>query len=108
MKDQDKVGVVFVNTVVGRGLLNNVANLTFSTYNFSPAEDGIEADPVISCRLRMDIQCLRQLHESTGELLATLENKIPAALETSGVAPVVEDEEVVPTKRAKENRTKVN
>lgn len=108
MNDQNKVNVTFVNTVVGRGILNNVVNLTFSTYNFSPAPDGIDADPVISCRLRMDIQCLRQLHDSTGELLAALDAKPsqPATPEPAGIA--LADETTTPVKRTKESRAKAN
>ena len=32
-------------------------------------------DPVISARLRMDIPCARQLHQSLGELLDAIDNK---------------------------------
>ena len=36
MRDSDSVGVTFVNTVIGRGTLNEVINLAFSTFNFTP------------------------------------------------------------------------
>lgn len=94
MKTQDEVNVVFVNTVLARGILNGVVNLSFSTFNFSPnGADGIDADPVVSCRLRMDRVCLKQLHEVTGTLLAAIEaSELPKAeTETSpmeeGVLP---------------------
>jgi len=54
----------FVNAVVGSGHLGGVANITFATFQFTPmGEDKIDADPVISCRLRMDISCVQQLRD---------------------------------------------
>ncbi len=73
----DNVGVTFVSLLVGRGILNNVVNLTFGTFNFSPDTDqdnGIDMDAVISARLRMDIPCARQLHKSLSELLDSIDN----------------------------------
>jgi hypothetical protein len=74
MKNQDDTGVTFVNTVLGRGILNGVINISFSTFNFSPdGQDGIEADPVVSARLRMDVPCLKQLHQVCSDLIAAIE-----------------------------------
>lgn len=88
MKVMDNVGVVFVNAVTGRGILNNVVNLQFGTYLFSPDANSEKVDPdlVVSCRLRMDRTCAQQLHEALGELLerinameTTPEPEAPAA-----------------------------
>lgn len=75
MKTQDNIGVVFVNTIVGRGTLNGVVNLSFGTFNFTPSDDGkvVDIDPVISCRLRMDKICLKQLRDVADELLSIVE-----------------------------------
>lgn len=75
MKSSDQVGVNFVNTVVGRGVLNGVINLSFSTFQFTPSEDGtkVDVDPVVSCRLRMDKVCATQLRDVMNELLAAIE-----------------------------------
>ena len=74
MKSADNLGVIFVNTVVGRGILNGVINLSFGVFNFTPDEKGqIDADPAINCRLRMDKICATQLRDSMSELLAAIE-----------------------------------
>lgn len=74
MKSVDTVGVTFVNAVLGRGILNNIVNIQFGTYLFSPNEatQEVELDPAVSCRLRMDRRCAQQLYESLGELLAAV------------------------------------
>jgi hypothetical protein len=62
-----------VNGVVGMGHLGGIVNITFSTFQFTPTGDGkVEDDPVISCRLRMDIACLQQLHAACESKLAEL------------------------------------
>jgi hypothetical protein len=78
MNVEDQIGVTFVNLVLSRGVYNGVVNISFGTYNFTPNHDNSEVDPdmVVSARLRMDIMCAQQLHESLGELLAAL--KTPA------------------------------
>ena len=75
MKSTDQVGTTFVSMLIGRGVLNSVVNLQFATLLFSVSEDGtkIDTDPVVSCRLRMDIQCARHLHQALGDLLASIE-----------------------------------
>lgn len=75
MKNQDNVGVHFVNTIIGRGILNGVCNLSFGVFNFTPSEDGtkVDVDPVVACRLRMDKVCATQLRDIMNELLATIE-----------------------------------
>lgn len=63
----------FVNSVVGSGHLGGVANITFATLQFTPMGDGtVDADPVISCRLRMDINCVKQLREACDYLLSEM------------------------------------
>jgi hypothetical protein len=93
MRDSDSVGVTFVNTVIGRGSLNEVINLAFSTFNFTPNDNGqVDADPVISCRLRMDKICATQLRDVMNELLAMMEaerNAVmnPPEAQTEGIMP---------------------
>lgn len=72
MKPVDTVGVTFVNTVLGRGILNNIVNIQFGTFLFTPNEaaDTVELDTGVSCRLRMDRVCAQQLYETLGALLA--------------------------------------
>ena len=74
MKSVDNVGVTFVNTVVGRGIMNNVVNLQFGTFQFSPdeASSSVDSDLAVSCRLRMDVMCAVQLYETLGGLLAAV------------------------------------
>ena len=75
MQNQDTVGVTFVNLVAGRGTFNGVVNLSFATLNFTPnTETGeIESDPVISCRLRMDLVCAKQLLTALQDLVKSIE-----------------------------------
>lgn len=75
MKSADTVGIVFVNTVVGRGVLNGVINLSFGAFNFTPKDDGenVDVDPVVACRLRMDKICATQLRDTMNELLALID-----------------------------------
>jgi hypothetical protein len=94
MRDSDRVSVTFVNTVIGRGSLNGVINLAFSTFNFTPNDNGqVDADPVISCRLRMDKVCATQLRDVMNELLAMMEeaerNTVmnPPEAQTEGIMP---------------------
>lgn len=61
--------VTFVTSVLGLGGYNNVVNLTFCTFLWTP-EDGkpgeqlkVDPDPVISCRLRMDDACAIALRD---------------------------------------------
>lgn len=87
----DNIGVTFVNLLLGRGILNNVVNLTFGTFNFTPdtgQENGVDIDPVVSARLRMDVACARQLHQTLGELLESIDSKTPTmpTPTTDGVA----------------------
>jgi hypothetical protein len=75
MKSQDNVEIVFCNTVVGRGVLNNVVNLSFSAFNFTPSDDGqrVDVDPVIVCKLRMDKVCAKQLRDVMNDLIKLIE-----------------------------------
>ena len=75
MRTTDNVGTIFVNSVLGRGLLNGVINLSFATFNWTPTDDGskVEPDPVVSCRLRMDKICATQLRDVMIELISHLE-----------------------------------
>lgn len=69
MRAADSVGVTFVNGLLGRGLMNGVVNLQFGTYQFTPTDKAIDPDLAVSCRLRMDVECAKQLHEALGALL---------------------------------------
>lgn len=85
MKANDQVGVTFVNTVVGRGALNGVINVSFGVFNFTPSDNGevVDVDPTIACRLRMDKACAIQLRNAMNDLLTLLE-----ASETPGSKPI--------------------
>ena len=90
MKVADPVGVTFVNVVLNRGILNGVINISFGTYNFTP-DDKLEVvalDTVVSSRLRMDLTCARQLHETLSTLLEaiTAESSAPPAPPSEGLA----------------------
>lgn len=86
MRNSDNVSVTFVNTVIGRGILNNVINLSFSVFNFTPNDDNssVDIDPTVACRLRMDRVCATQLRDVLNDLLAAIEKSEnePAAPET--------------------------
>lgn len=98
MKNQDDVGITFVNTILGRGILNGIINISFSAFNFSPdGNEGIEADPVVACRLRMDRVCLKQLHDVTADLLKAIERAETPQVETSAM----EEEPKAPLRREK-------
>lgn len=90
MKSVDNVNVTFVNTVLGRGILNNVVNIQLGVFQFTPDDKGemVEPDLVTACRLRMDKICAKQLHETLGELLEI----IARAESANGIAsePVTE------------------
>lgn len=95
MKSNDEVGVTFVNTVIGRGVLNGVVNLSFSVFNFTPTEDGqVDLDPTIACRMRMDRICATQLRDVMNDLLAALDRAEHEATPTpavEGIATRAED-----------------
>jgi hypothetical protein len=75
MNTMDNIGATFVNTVIGRGSLNGVINVSFATFNWTPSDDGsrVDPDPVISCRLRMDKLCAIQLRDVMNELISSIE-----------------------------------
>jgi hypothetical protein len=93
MKSQDNISAIFVNTVVGRGILNNVLNLSFGTFNFTPNEatGEVELDPVVSCRLRMDKTCAIQLRDTMIQFLKDIEEA-----EAKIVNPNTTSERVLP------------
>lgn len=102
MKDQDKVGITFVNTLIGRGILNGVANLSFAAFNFTPTDEGkIEPDPVVVCRLRMDKVCLYQMQKALNELVEQIEQ----AEGHAEVAPIEESVKGVSAKRVSPEST---
>lgn len=74
MSGMDSVGVTFVNTVMGRGIYNNVVNIQFGTYLFDVDESSqqVSGELTVSCRLRMDKQCLEQLRDCLNELLTAI------------------------------------
>jgi hypothetical protein len=74
MKATDQVGITFANTVVGRGIFNNVVNVQLAAFAWSSTDDGkVEPDPVITCRLRLDLACATQLRDALDELLALVD-----------------------------------
>lgn len=73
MKSADTVGTTFINTVIGRGILNGVINLSFGVFNFTPDDNGrVDLDAVVACRLRMDKICATQLRDTLNDLLAAI------------------------------------
>ena len=97
MKSVDQVGVTFVNAVLGRGVLNGVVNLTLGVLQFTPDDEGKVIDPDIgvAARLRMDLVCARQMHESLGELLTLIDKsdeEQKMGLNGSSVQPAVQPE----------------
>jgi hypothetical protein len=74
MKPSDNVGVVFVNTVVGRGVLNSVINVQLGVLNFDITDEGkVSSDISVACRLRMDMACAKQLRDVLDDLLVQIE-----------------------------------
>ena len=73
MQAVDKVGVTFVNAVLGRGVMNNVVNLTLGVLQFTPDEKEVNPDLAVAARLRMDIPCAKQLYDALGSLLTSIE-----------------------------------
>lgn len=68
--DPYNIPVIFVNSVVGQGHLNSVANFTFATARWTPQDDGtVDPDMAISCRLRMDLLCVQQLRDACDTIL---------------------------------------
>lgn len=81
MKPTDQVGITFVNTVIGSGVLHNVVNIQMGVFGFDATEAGkISNELTVACRLRMDRVCAKQLHESLGALLSMIEKEEAAAL----------------------------
>lgn len=86
MKSTDQVGITFVNTVLGRGILNGVVNIQLGALQFSEGKDGdVDPDLVVACRLRMDRNCAKQLRDQLDVLLAMVDKAEAAAL--IGIAP---------------------
>lgn len=68
--DPYQIPVVFVNSIAGSGILNGCCNLTFSTARFTPKDGKIDPDMVVTARLRLDLFCVQQLHDTLGKILA--------------------------------------
>lgn len=77
--DPHRVPAVFVNSLVGRGFLNGVVNLTFATALFTPHEDKVDPDCIITCRLRMDLYCAQQLRDALDGLIRQNTKPLAAA-----------------------------
>jgi len=68
--DPHNIAVTFVNGLSGSGHAFGVANFTFETFRFTPKADGnVDIDPVISCRLRMDMAAVQQLRDACDVIL---------------------------------------
>jgi hypothetical protein len=68
--DPHHVLPTFVNSIVGSGHFGGVANLTFAVAQFTPETGGtIAIDQVINCRLRMDMNCVKQLRDACDYIL---------------------------------------
>lgn len=100
MRAADNIGVTYVNTVLGRGVLNNVVNLTFGVFNFTPADSGegkVDLDLVVASRLRMDLVCARNLYEALGGLLSGVDAAIVSSNGANGA--VLTKEPVQPNEK---------
>ena len=74
MRSMDNIGITFVNTLIGRGILNGIVNLSFAAFNFTPDDQGaVSADPAVACRLRMDKVCAVQLRDALNDLITIIE-----------------------------------
>jgi hypothetical protein len=68
--DPYQVQVGFHNQVVGVGFLNGNANITLAVARFTPSDGKVVADLVVSARLRLDLFCVKQLHDELARILA--------------------------------------
>ena len=85
MKSNDTVGVTFVNAVVGRGILNGVLNIQLGSLNFDADEKGkVSNDLSVACRLRMDVECAKDLRDSLDALLKLVEEAKAKGMPTVG------------------------
>lgn len=67
--------VDLVNLIVSRGMYNNVININFATFLWTPTDDNrVEPDPQVSVRLRMDEMCLRNLYQVCGDLIQIIDD----------------------------------
>lgn len=69
LNDPNNVRVTFVNDVAGIGFLNGVLNVTLVTARFTPIGSAVEADNIVSARLRMDLFCAQSLHTLLGQII---------------------------------------
>lgn len=76
LSDPHHVPPVFVNELVGIGILNGVVNLTFATFQFTPkgGNEKPEVDRTISVRLRCDLVCLEQIVADLQKFIASQSN----------------------------------
>lgn len=79
---------VFVNSVVTYGVTNGVVNLDLATLLFNPGKEGpsVEAEMVISCRLRMDENCARQIVANLTQQIEHIERHRNSAAVTAAAA----------------------
>lgn len=69
--------VKFIDTLEMIGFMNGVINLTFTTALFSAgrpspnADVQVVTDPIVSCRLRMDLHLAQQVHTALGKIIAS-------------------------------------
>lgn len=85
MKSSDNVGITFANIVIGRGIADNIVNVTLGAYNFTPSDDGtrVDNDLAIVARLRLTKTCARQLADTLSKFMNEVEK---AESSSSGVA----------------------
>ena len=93
MKNQDNVGVTFINSVMSRGIFNDVVNITLGVLNFTPSAEtnSVEPDHVIAARLRMDKECAKAMHRELGDLLKMIsEETAPPATDVPQEKPKIQ------------------
>lgn len=72
MDSLDHVGITFVNTVIGAGVLNGVVNMQLGAFAFEATGDKVEAAPKVAARLRMDVLCARRMRDELDRILGAI------------------------------------
>ena len=95
MKSLDQVGITFVNSVLGRGVLNKVVNVQLGVIPWDVVQNedgslGISQEPVVACRLRMDFTCAVQLCDALTDLIKSVTPPAPPPVVPESERPSTE------------------
>jgi hypothetical protein len=87
ISDPNTVPVTFVNQIASHGCINGVVNFTFATALFTPSNDNktVDADLIVTCRLRMDLYCAMQLRRVLDRIIEQNTTKPPEKTVTAGL-----------------------